>query len=257
MTTTDTTTTTEAMILAGNGYELTIAPEAMALRERALNKAAEIETVTNADESYIAGHRIKELAALRNVVERSRKMVKEPVLAIGRRIDQAAADFLVDVTAAESRLKLLVEKHAFKLAEERRIAEEAERKAAAEARAAREFAEAAQHAAQATGRIADVVAAQQAEKSRLDALAARCAAAEETNAAKQPDEVRWAWDFEVTDLAELARLSPALVRIEPNVSEIKRRIAQAVEQYTDPGNIEEIFAVVGIRAFRKPIVKTR
>ena len=257
ITTDNTTTETEALILAGDGYQLTIAPEAFALRERALTKAANITAVTSHDESYEAGHRVKEIAALRNLVERSRKLVKEPVLEVGRRIDQAAKDFLADLTAEEGRIKQLIESHAYRLAEERRIAEEAERRAAAEARAAREAAEAAQQAAQTIGRIADVVAAQQAERSRLEALATRCAAAEETHAAKQPDEVRWAWDFEVTDLAELARLAPALVRIEPNVSEIKRRIAQAVEQYTDPGNIEEIFAAVGIRAFRKPIVKTR
>lgn len=252
-----TTTETEAMILAGNGYELTIAPEAMALRERALNKAAEIETVANADESYIAGHRVRELAALRNVVERSRKMVKEPVLEVGRKIDQAAKDFLADVLAEENRIKALVEDHARQVAEARRVAEEAERKAAAEARAAREAAEAAQQAAQTTGRIADVVAAQQAEKSRLEALMARCAAAEETHAAKQPDEVRWKWDFEVTDLQLLARIAPTLVRIEPNVLEIKRKIAEAVQQHSDPDLIAEIFEELGLMVFRKPEVRTR
>lgn len=258
MSTTDTTTTeTEALILAGDGYQLTIAPEAFALRERALTKAANITEVTSHDESYIAGHRIKEMAALRNLVERSRKAVKEPVLEVGRRIDQAAKDFLADLNAEEGRIKQLIEGHAYRLAEERRIADEAERRAAAEARAARESAEAAQQAAQATGRIADVVAAQQAEQSRLEALAARCAAAEETHAAKQPDEVRWKWDFEVSDIRKLASIAPDLVRMEPAVIEIRRKITEAVEKHDDPALIAEIFAVVGITVFRKPEVRTR
>lgn len=251
------TTETEAMILAGNGYQLTIAPEAMALRERALTKAAEVVSVTNPEESFVAGHRVREMAALRNIVERSRKMVKEPVLEVGRKIDQAAKDFIADVVVEETRIKALIEDHARKVAEERRIAEEAERRAAEEARAAREAAEAAREAAEKTGRIADVVLAREAERSRLEALAARREAADETHAAKQPDEVRWTWDFEVTDLETVRRSDAALVRIEPNVSEIKRRIAQAAEQYSDPGDIEKKFAEIGIRAFRKPVAKTR
>jgi hypothetical protein len=258
MTTTDNTTTeTEALILAGDGYQLTIAPEAFALRERALTKAANIVAVTSHDESYEAGHRVKEIAALRNLVERSRKAVKEPVLEVGRRIDQAAKDFLADLNAEEGRIKQLIEGHAYRLAEERRIAEEAERRAAAEARAAREAAEAAQQAAQTTGRIADVVAAQQAEQSRIEALATRCAAADETHAAKQPDEVRWKWDFEVSDIRKLASIAPALVRMEPAVIEIRRKIAEAVEKHDDPALIAEIFAEVGITVFRKPEVRTR
>ena len=138
ITTQDTDTT--ALILAGEGYQLTIAPEAEARKRELLTQATGVTIVRDNDESADAQVVSLRLAQMRIAVEKSRKLVKEPVNRIGKLIDSTAANFIGSLEAEEKRITRLVGEHAAEVARLKRIKEEEERRASEEARAAREAA---------------------------------------------------------------------------------------------------------------------
>ena len=233
--------TTEIMplILAGDGYQLTIAPEAIQRKADLLANSATITAVADNDDSARAQFHTRQLAAMRIEVEKSRKLVKEPVNRIGKMIDAAAAEFLVEITAEEGRIKQLVGRHAEEVLRIKAEKEAAERAAFEAARAAREAAE--------DGGIAAVIAAKKAAAEKLEA-------SNEVAATKVAEGVRFAWDFEVVDLHLLAAKEPMLVKIEPRRAEILAELKDMEEHgYT----VEALAATFGIRAFKKPVVSSR
>lgn len=247
-------TTQEALMLSGNGYEIAVSPAALERREHVIANSTTIDSVRTNAESADAAFHVRALADLRLETERCRKAIKEPVLEVGKRIDNAAKAFLAEVHSEEIRLKGLIGMHAAKVARQRAAAEAAERKAADDARRAREAAEAAAQTASESGRLADLVAAKQAEAARTETLAARGECADVTAATKVADGVRFVWDFEVVDEDKVfMNLRPACeitVRRAPVLEWIK-----ALEkQGEDP---ELLTKPYGIRAFKKPVVATR
>ena len=232
--------TTEIMplILAGDGYQLTIADEAIIRKAELLAHSADITAVADNDESARAQYHIRHLAAMRIEVEKSRKLIKEPVNRIGKMIDAAAAEFMIEINAEEGRIKRLVGNHAEEVLRIKAEAERAERAAFDAARAAREAAE--------EGGIAAVLAAKKAATEKMEA-------SNEVAAPKVADGVRFAWDFEVTDIAEVYRVNPELVSLE-----IKRSAVLAWLKSIDKelAHIDG-FTEMGIRAFKKPIVSSR
>jgi hypothetical protein len=250
-----TTEETTALILSGQGYELKIAPEAEARKAELLGIARAVQHVRDNDESAEAQYHSRSLAAMRIEVEKCRKIVKEPVNRIGKLIDQAAKDFVAEIEAEECRIKKLVGEHAEEVARLRRIKEDQERRAFEEARAAREAAEAAAAAAETSGKIADIIAAKQAESARMDALAARMGASDEVAAAKVADGVRFAWDFEVDDIAAVYRAAPEFVKLEIRRAEVLawlRELESADEEVAAGACL-----VIGLRVFKKPVVSSR
>jgi hypothetical protein len=233
--------TTEIMplILAGDGYQLTIAPEAEARKAEILSASSSIQIVGDNDDSARAQFHTRQLAAMRIEVEKSRKLVKEPVNRIGKMIDAAAAEFLVEITAEEGRIKQLVGKHAEEVLRIKAEKEAAERAAFEAARAAREAAE--------EGGISAVLAAKRAIAEKLEA-------SKEVAATKVAEGVRFAWDFEVVDLHMLAAKEPMLVKIEPRRAEI---LAELKDMEEHGHTVEALAATFGIRAFKKPIVSSR
>jgi len=227
------------LILAGDGYQLTISSEAEARKAALIEKSSEVTTVTSNDESAKAQFHSRSLAAMRIEVEKSRKLVKEPVNRIGKMIDQAAANFLVEITAEEGRIKQLVGAHAEEVLRIKAEKEAAERAAFEAARAAKEEAE--------NGGIAAVLAAKKA-------LADKLQSSNEVAATRLADGIRFAWDFEVFDLHLLAAKEPALVKIEPRRSEI---LAELKDMEEHGNTVEELAKTFGIRAFKKPIVSSR
>jgi len=233
--------TTELMplILAGDGYQLTISPEAEARKAEILANSAGITAVGDNDDSARAQFHTRQLAAMRIEVEKSRKLVKEPVNRIGKMIDQAAAEFLIEITAEEGRIKQLVGKHAEEVLRIKAEKEAAERAAFEAARAAREAAE--------EGGIAAVLAAKRA-------IAEKLQASNEVAATKVAEGVRFAWDFEVMDEDKVfMNLRPACeitVRRTPVLDWIKALESQG----EDPETLTKAY---GIRAFKKPIVSSR
>lgn len=258
--------------LEGPGYTL-LAPKAIETRKTDLIAAAGgVTQVTNNDEASLAQVHIRSLAGFRNLVEKSRVEVKKPVLEIGRKIDEAAKDFVALIEAEEKRLKLMVGEHATAVAkakaeaeaEERRKFEEARRAKEEAERAAREAEEAKRKAAEATN-IQAVVAA---KKAAAEAEAAAAKAEEERQAAQRermaqsavvattaaPGGVKFEPEFEVVDIDLLAKEAPALVTIEPKRREV---LAWLKGLHAEGSDIEKLGAGVGLRVTLKPVVSTR
>jgi vacuolar-type H+-ATPase subunit I/STV1 len=242
------------LILAGQGYELTVAPEAEKRKAELIALASDVTAVTSNDESSAAQRVTRSLAAMRIEVEKSRKTVKEPVNRIGKLIDQTAKNFLDEIEAEDNRIKRLVGAHAEEVARIQREKELAERKAFEEARAAREAAEAAAEAAANTGKLSDIIAAKQADKERLEAAAARLDASEDLAGTRIAAGVSFKWDFEVEDMdLVITCLRDALditVKRTPILAWLK-------EMEADGKTVEDIAKGHGIRAFKKPVVSSR
>lgn len=224
------------LILAGDGYQLTISPEAEKRKAEILTKSGAITIVTDNDESGRAQFQTRSLAAMRIEVEKSRKLVKEPVNRIGKMIDQAAADFLIEITAEEGRIKQLIGNHAEEVLRIKAEKERIERAAFDAARAARAAAE--------DGGIAAIIAAKKAAAEKLEASA-------DVASTRLSDGIRFAWDFEIDDIERLHASNPDLVKLEPKRAEILAELKlQEVAGESQVG-------LPGIRAFKKPIVSSR
>jgi len=239
MTNEQTEQTDTTLILTGDGYQLFISPEAEARKASLIEKSSAITTVASNDDSSAAQRHTRALAAMRIEVEKSRKLVKEPVNRIGKMIDAAAADFLEEITAEENRIKKLVGAHAEEVLRIKAEKEAAERAAFEAARAAKEEAE--------NGGIAAVLAAKKA-------LAEKLQSSNEVAATRLAGGIRFAWDFEVADLAAVYDLAPQFVTLE-----IKRAtILTFLRELADNGeDVAATAAKFGIRAFKKPIVSSR
>jgi hypothetical protein len=227
------------LILAGDGYQLTIADEAIQRKAEILANSAEIIAVSDNDDSARAQYHTRQLAAMRIEVEKSRKLVKEPVNRIGKMIDAAAADFLIEITAEEGRIKQLVGKHAEEVLRIKAEKEAAERAAFDAARAAREAAE--------DGGIAAVLAAKRATAEKLEA-------SNQVAATKVAEGVRFAWDFEVTDIEAVYRAVPSFVTLEVKRSAVLLWLKSLEDDGRDATAVAEL---AHIRAFKKPIVSSR
>jgi hypothetical protein len=242
-----------ALTLLGDGYDVAISPDAYERRDITIAAATVIRSVASNAESAEATFALTKLANLRLEVERARKAVKEPVLAVGRKIDEAARDFIGEVVSEEQRLKSMIEAHAADVARRRAELEAAERRAAQEALRAKEEADRAAASAADSGKLKDVVAAKQAAQIREETLSARVDAADATSDAKAPDAVTWQWDFVVEEPLVLARIAPELVTIQPQRAEILRELK---ERAASNHSAAEAWALLrGIRAFLKPVAR--
>ena len=206
------------LILAGDGYQLTISDEAIARKASILAKSESVTSVTSNDDSASAQRHTRALAAMRIEVEKSRKLVKEPVNRIGKMIDAAAAEFMVEITAE---------------------AERAERAAFEAARAAREAAE--------EGGIAAVLAAKKAATEKMKA-------SNEVASTKIANGVRFAWDFEGVDISQTFWEQPVLVDLTIRRADV---LAYLKSKEGDDISVEDHAMSIGIRAFKKPIVSSR
>lgn len=274
--TTATATPTEALILTGSGYSLDIAPDALALKADLITSAAAITVVTTNEQADAAREQVKRLASIRNLVEKSRKQVKEPVLRIGKDIDAKAAEFMAELDASEKRLTKLIGDHA---TEQLRIQQEAARKAREEREAA-ERAEAARVKAEQEAAAAKARAEAEAAKptESMDDVRARAAAIEEQEAkdeaarkaaeeaaaakakqmesfaapiAQAPAGVTMVPDFEILDAAAVYAAFPNLCEVTVKRADTLKRIADFKLR---TGTLPE---VPGLRVFEKPKVGTR
>lgn len=263
---------TNTLILSGEGYKLSIAPEAEAMKAELLKHSALVVEVRDPESSAVAQGQIKKLAAVRNGVDKARTTIKAPVLTIGREIDAKAAEFMAELLLQEARLKKLVEGYALEVekerqrllceAEEKRRAEEKAAREAEEARlkAEREAEEAARKAEEAMWADDEAEAAKAAEVARKAQEEAQRIAAEEAAAKAEaskpvvdlvpvkPSGVKFAYDFEVTDIHQLYRYASSLVKMEAKRSDIIEHIKSLPA--ADP-------EIPGLRVFKKPVVSTR
>jgi chromosome segregation ATPase len=198
--------TTTALAILGDGYQIQITPEAEKQKATIINAARAVVAVTDADSCDIAQSRLRSLASVRTAVESSRKLVKAPVIDLGKRIDGIAADFVAEVIAEEARLSGLVTEYA---REQQRIKREAELAAEQERqRIERERHEAEMAAQREAARIererqAAERASHEAEIARLKAEAAQ--SEEGQRAAREAQEKALAAQREAEARAESAR----------------------------------------------------
>lgn len=243
----------KALTIVGEGYTLTVTPEAIALKEQLLAAAMAITVVTSNEEAETAHAQVKELAKLRTLTEKSRVEVKAPVLAITKRIDDTAKAFGGDVEREENRLKRLIGDHAAKVEEERRAAirrqQEEERKREeeeAKAKAAAEEAERARKAAEAAEWEDDeeTKAVEEAKaKAAAELAEATRKASEEAGAAARTaslvvntaptGKVKFEPDYTVTDVHALYAAHPDLVELTVKRSPTIARIRAHMELHGD------------------------
>jgi len=227
------------LILAGDGYQLTISDEAIQRKADILSASSTIQIVGDNDESAVAQFHTRQLAAMRIEVEKSRKLVKEPVNRIGKMIDTAAAVFLIEINAEEGRIKHLIGNHAEEVLRLKAEAERIERAAFEAARAAREAAE--------EGGIAAVLAAKKAAAEKMEASA-------EVATTKVAEGIRFAWDFEVDDIAAVYRAAPEFVTLEIKRSAV---LAWFREMERADQDVAAAAVLANIHAFKIPVVSSR
>ena len=228
------------IILSGDGYSLSIDPMAHVRKQTMLSASAAIEKVTTNDESGDARVHLSRLAAIRIAVDKCRKEIKEPVLRVGKLIDQAAKDFLAEIEVEESRIKGLIGDHATEVARLKAIAEAEERKAF-------EFARAAREAAEESGRIADVLA-------HREAVAAKLAASDEVASTNIAQGVRFAWDFDIENVHDVYKAEPMFVSLEVKRAAV---LAWLKELAAADEDVVGRAALLGIFAFKKPVVSSK
>jgi dTMP kinase len=244
---------TTALAILGDGYQIQITPEAEKQKSTIINAARAVVAVTDADSCDIAQSRLRSLASVRTAVESSRKIVKAPVIDLGKRIDGIAADFVAEVIAEEARLSGLVTEYA---REQQRIKREAELAAEQERqRVERERHEAEMAAQREAARIererqAAERAAHEAEIARLKAEAAQ--SEEGQRAAREAQEKALAAQREAEARADAARRQAEADAAAAREREEAARIA-AAEVVAAPAPVgvrEEIdFEVEDILAF--------
>lgn len=201
------------------GLKVWFGAEAQQQKDIALEKAAIIGKVTNADDQREAVEAQKALAELLSVVEKARKEAKEPILNFGRLIDFTAQKFTEDLKAEQLRIARLVGD--FQALEQRRIwaAQQAEneRLAQLEREKAAELAKAAS--------LEEVNKVQEVFNNRAQAEAVPIPQATRTEGQRVTQE----WVIEITDPWLLARSHPTCVKIEPLKSEIKELLNAGVQ----------------------------
>ena len=243
-----------ALAILGDGYQIAITPAAEEQKRTIVEAARAVVAVTDLPTCDLAQSRLKSLATIRMSVESSRKLVKAPVIDLGKRIDGIAADFVAEVIAEESRLSGLVAEFA---REQQRIQREREMEAERERqRVEREHHEAEMAAQREAARIererqAAEKAAHEAEIARLKAEAAQ--SEEGQKAAREAQEKAVAAQREAEARAEAARRQAEsdaeAARRREAEAEATRQSALAVQTVPDGVKEEIDFEVVDILAF--------
>jgi len=219
--------------------DVAIQPDAFKRRAEAVESAKFIQSVTSEFAFNEAAAVSRELAGLRNEVEKSRKEAKAPVLDLGKKIDGAAAEFLAPIEAESARLrgemtKFQAEQDRLRMEAERKRREEEEKVRRAEEARLAEIRRQEEEARRAEANARNEAERRAAEERRKE-MAAQAEA--EAAAAKQRQEsapvsvfvpqvkaagvsVRKDWDFEITDIAAFAAAYPDLVTITPKRSDV-------------------------------------
>lgn len=218
---------TQLSVVGIGSPSVVISPAANEAKRVALQLAAAVTEVTDLASQTAAAQALATAKSLADQVEQSRKIVKDPVLKIGKEIDATAAAFTAELTTEARRLSLLV--GAFQDGERRKAqaAAEAARKAEQQRidqQRAEERARAGQEVKGRTGTLsADLQQIQ--VRAAADVAKIRQAGINAAVAAPTGIKTRGGWKFEVTDVQALFRGNPTLCTIEPNNAAIRAVIA--------------------------------
>lgn len=266
----------QPLILTGDGYGLTIAPEYETKKLELLKNAALIVIVNDAVGDAAADSQIRLLAAMRIAVEKSREIAKRPALDFGKNVDAKARDFVTAIDAEETRLKkargtyaeavikertrVLAEMEKARHEEARRVREAEDKRRAEAAAAEKARIEAEENAWNATtpeeeaeaARLAAEAAAAKAERLRIAAEeASRIAAlpvAAPAFVPEAPKGVKMVPDYELTDILALLHHNAGLVTLTERRKEILEAIARGMIGDVPP-------QIPGLRVFMRPQVR--
>lgn len=190
--------------------EVTLLPDAIALRDDLLEQAGEITAVTDALDAEEAANVLRSITKATKDVENARKAVKSPVLDLGKRIDGIAKEFSGNLDTEKNRISRLLGDYE---AGERRKRQEAERVA---------------RQAEAERLMAADQAAREGDKSAMEDAAKDIAEirSQSHSVAHRPEGtgVRETWCFELEDIEALYKAAPYLCKIEPDGTAIRAAI---------------------------------
>jgi len=209
-------------LIARNDAALTVSftDAAVALRDAALEVSGVVGKVTDPDENSLAVIAQTEIHKVRTLAEKARKSAKEPVLEYGKRIDNAAKEFVKELDEEMIRISTLVGNYQALEQAKERAAEQARH--AAIAKIEREKAEAIAKAT--THEAVDAIQAHYSEVAQQ--TAAVSIPAPPVRAEGQI--VKTDWEIVVTNPYDLAKFHPACVKIEPRLSEIKMLLNEGI-----------------------------
>lgn len=209
--------------------EIELAPAAYNARQVALDAANAITKITSVIELDEAGCALTLIKSLTKSVEDSRKVVKAPVLDVGKRIDGVAKDFSSPLEIEGARLSKII--GAYQEMQKRKAEREMQEAAQAQADALAELRIKQTEAAMA----GDAEAMDQARAVAADKIAeAQLSMINAQGARLDNITTRSSWKFEVTSINELFKACPDLCVIEPNNAAI-RAIIKATEGRAIPG----------------------
>jgi hypothetical protein len=229
----------EIQIKNVDGVTIEMAPAWAAHRDELIASSQKnVRGVVDTDTASVAVTSVQSMKKLITGVEKARKEVKAPVLALGKKIDAiaeaAVTELLGEVRRIESLILPYEQKRREIIAEQERVAAaalakiEAERLAAEAAVEEKRLAEVA-----AAAKIANEVQRQAAEEAaHMRAEAANAVAKAQQEAAvlyvtpvdkkTSGTVVKKEWSFEAFDLAALFKSRPDMCKIEPNTAEINK-----------------------------------
>jgi septal ring factor EnvC (AmiA/AmiB activator) len=228
------------MLLAGiDATNLAATPEAIAQRDALLVLARKGKIVNSPESAQRAGLILKDLKAFTRLIEATRNTVKAPVIKLGKDIDALATTLVSDIEGEEKRIGGLIATYQ---EEQRRLEQEARRKAFEEQERIRKEAEEkerlAREAAEAEARKAREEQ-EKADRERAEAQKAMAAQNTRVSMAVAPKieglSLRSETKFEVTDIQALYDACPMMVLLSPNNAAIKAQLKTMPEDQSLPG----------------------
>jgi hypothetical protein len=238
------------LVLKNFSGEPEITPSAYALQKAAIAAAKPILKVETDEEQAVAVAAMQLLKNLRSGMETTRKLVKAPVLDLGKRIDAKAADFLEEPEREEKRLAGLINHRQREIMEAQR--KEQQRIEREQAEVLRLEAEAKRKREEAERANDDKL---KAEAKKLEAAAfdkkmeAEVSGTEIVVSKPKGLIVKQRLNFEVTDAIALCHALPRFFHWNPETETLKLRRRDILEELNAAASKAEIKTPIGMRIF--------
>lgn len=204
-------------------------PSAIEARDGILEASRTVLSIADAEQLQVAGDVLREVDSFLNRVEAGRKTVKEPVLNVGRMIDDTAKTLTLELGDEKKRLRDLIGKFQ---AEQERLRAQAERAAREQEEKIRRETEAALAKAQETARSEKAFEKKAAviEQNAIeDIVAVRAAVAAVAVPKLAGFQTREEIEVKILDLTELWMHSPECVELSPRLAIIKAKAKAGIE----------------------------
>lgn len=201
-----------------NTLQVGIEGDELLKRNELANRAKDVECVNNEFTHTLAVNVVREIREIEKLVEETRSKIKGPVIDLGRRIDDCAKKYLEPILVEKSRINGMMDRY---VTEQKKKAEEIERKALDEAKRLEVERQQAmlkeQTASTPEAAVAANEAVKQIEQKQAAALTVPVPVIPKVAGTKTREV--WVWDPEV-DFAEVAKHRPDLCRIELKMAEV-------------------------------------